>query len=147
MAVGISFGPPPTQPATRPIKILCALEKCTTNKQPRYGFDIAIHAEIKKNETEKSDENYKLNVSFSDKIDNLHKAYKEFNRKGLKEEGLTKEEDKKKLENKLLTHLKIRGENSILSLIFQLNQLLMLINNPMLFPHQAYVNMFNDSEI
>lgn len=35
------------------------------------------------------------------------------------------------------------GENiSLLSFNFQFNQLLMLINNPMLFPHQEYVNMF-----
>ncbi len=32
--------------------------------------------------------------------------------------------------------------NPLLSLNFQLNQLLMLINNPMLFPHLAYVNLF-----
>ncbi|MCL6459478.1 MAG: hypothetical protein K6T85_15885, partial [Gorillibacterium sp.] len=35
------------------------------------------------------------------------------------------------------------NENVMLSLTFQLNQLLMLINNPMYFPHKAYVNMFN----
>lgn len=37
------------------------------------------------------------------------------------------------------------NENILLSLTFQLNQLLMLINNPMLFPHAAYVTMFNDN--
>ena len=31
---------------------------------------------------------------------------------------------------------------SLLSFNFQFNQLLMLINNPMLFPHREYVNMF-----
>lgn len=36
-------------------------------------------------------------------------------------------------------------EISILSLIFKLNQLLMLINNPLLFPHKAYVDMFNSN--
>ncbi|MNN95966.1 hypothetical protein D3C81_2148620 [compost metagenome] len=35
-------------------------------------------------------------------------------------------------------------EISLLSLTFQLNQLLMLINNPLLFPHDAYVRMFNE---
>lgn len=35
-------------------------------------------------------------------------------------------------------------ENIILSLTFQLNQLLMLINNPMLFPHRAYAKCFTD---
>lgn len=36
------------------------------------------------------------------------------------------------------------GENVMLSLTFQLNQLLMLINNPMLFPHIAYARRFNE---
>lgn len=34
-------------------------------------------------------------------------------------------------------------KNVIMSLTFQLNQLLMIINNPMQFPHRAYVEMFN----
>lgn len=44
---------------------------------------------------------------------------------------------------KKLQHLRIE-HNPLLSLNFQLNQLLMLINNPMLFPHYAYANCFND---
>lgn len=36
-------------------------------------------------------------------------------------------------------------ENPLLSLNFQLNQLLMLINNPMTFPHFAYAKMFKDA--
>lgn len=35
-------------------------------------------------------------------------------------------------------------ENVIFSLIFQLNQLLMVINNPMLFPHRAYAKKFSE---
>ena len=34
-------------------------------------------------------------------------------------------------------------ELSLMSFNFQLNQILMLINNPMLFPHLDYVDMFN----
>ncbi len=40
-----------------------------------------------------------------------------------------------------LSALKVPG-NPLLSLNFQLNQLLMLINNPMLFPHYAYAKLF-----
>lgn len=36
-------------------------------------------------------------------------------------------------------------ENVVLSLTFQLNQLLMLLNNPIFFPHQAYVTMFQNN--
>ncbi|MFC5986410.1 hypothetical protein [Marinicrinis lubricantis] len=32
---------------------------------------------------------------------------------------------------------------SLLTFNFQLNQLLMLINNPLLFPHRAYARLFN----
>ena len=32
---------------------------------------------------------------------------------------------------------------SLMTFNFQLNQLLMLINNPMLFPHRAYVKLFS----
>ena len=34
-------------------------------------------------------------------------------------------------------------EYTLLSFIFQFNQMLMMINNPMFFPHKAYVDMFN----
>ena len=39
------------------------------------------------------------------------------------------------------------SDNPLLSLNFKLNQLLMLINNPMMFPHLAYVKMFNDMKV
>lgn len=42
-----------------------------------------------------------------------------------------------------LENLKIKN-NPLLSLNFQLNQLLMLLNNPMLFPHYAYAKRFNE---
>lgn len=38
------------------------------------------------------------------------------------------------------------GELSLLTFNLQLNQLLMLINNPMLFPHIAYAEMFDRNE-
>ena len=36
-------------------------------------------------------------------------------------------------------------EYTLLSFIFQFNQMLMMINNPMFFPHMAYVEMFNEN--
>ena len=39
------------------------------------------------------------------------------------------------------------GKNiSLLSFNLQFNQLLMLINNPMLFPHQDYAKLFQECE-
>ena len=37
-------------------------------------------------------------------------------------------------------------EYALLSFIFQFNQMLMMINNPMFFPHMAYVDMFNNKK-
>ncbi|RPE06747.1 DUF6602 domain-containing protein [Paenibacillus polymyxa] len=51
-------------------------------------------------------------------------------------------EDAMSLEN-TLSDLKIPG-NPLLTLNFQLNQLLMLLNNPMLFPHFAYAKAFRE---
>lgn len=45
-----------------------------------------------------------------------------------------------------LSDLRVR-DNILLSLNLQLNQLLMLINNPMLFPHFAYAKRFNEIAI
>lgn len=165
MAVNMSITPPPTQKATTPIKILCTQKKCfTEDGEPKFGFDIVIFPELKKTDKEKKE--YKLTVSFSRRIDNLYKAYHFFNCPPeefkdfaiFKEENEKKtlsqkdEQEKKRLEALLKCYSELNNRdiskysvsnNSILSLIFQLNQLLMLINNPMLFPHQAYVDMFN----
>lgn len=37
-------------------------------------------------------------------------------------------------------------EYALLSFIFQFNQMLMMINNPMFFPHIAYVDMFSEKK-
>lgn len=64
-----------------------------------------------------------------------------------KENKADKENEKRRKENdkmiisNTLKDLEIEN-NPLLSLNFQLNQLLMLINNPMLFPHFAYANFF-----
>jgi hypothetical protein len=42
-----------------------------------------------------------------------------------------------------LQDLRVEG-NELLSLNLQLNQLLMILNNPMLFPHFAYAKRFNE---
>ncbi len=127
---------PETQKATKPISILCHLND---EGYDNDNYDILISA----NGTG-------LNIKLNDKIDTLEKAFLLFN--GIDEltdiKVYKSEESSKLIKGKLdslLTNLEVPG-NSILSLIFQLNQLLMLINNPMLFPHQAYVDMFNKNK-
>ena len=49
-------------------------------------------------------------------------------------------------EKKEIEQYKVKDEireYTLLSFIFQFNQMLMMINNPMFFPHKAYVDMFN----
>lgn len=57
---------------------------------------------------------------------------------------ITISENHTHLEN-TLENLRIPG-NTLLTLNFQLNQLLMLLNNPMLFPHLAYAKAFKEIE-
>lgn len=141
-----------TQTSTRPIYILCHLnESATDRKVVMQHFDIVICPENGRLKmTTQSDklsnwykklnhaeEQYKDNVmemegSFSDITLDQYKV-------GCWEETTNANEEESKVsDNKVVV-----GERTILSLIFQLNQLLMLINNPLLFPHQAYVKMFN----
>ena len=50
------------------------------------------------------------------------------------------------LEEREIEEYKVKNEireYTLLSFIFQFNQMLMMINNPMFFPHKAYVDMFN----
>lgn len=136
-ATGLQISSPPSQSATRPIKILCALENwIDSENQPKNNFDICIY-------TEKEGDK-RLNINYSKKIDRLASAYKELNHKDSSDCDIDKT-NKDKLQEKDLRGLEIK-DFPILSLTFQLNQLLMLINNPMLFPHQAYAEMFNNAK-
>lgn len=142
MAFNISTQSAPTQTGTRPIKILCALAKCSDKENnPKFGFDISIYPE----KIREGSNDYQLCIDYSKDVENLYAAYNRFNNKGvevLEGEGSNDSRDFQALNEKKVSQLEVK-DNSILSLIFQLNQLLMLINNPMLFPHQAYVAMFN----
>ncbi|MDI6832656.1 MAG: hypothetical protein QMD02_02235 [Bacteroidales bacterium] len=124
-----------TQKSTRPIKILCYLsEKKTGQKAKKRGFDIELCAI--KGES-------KLNIKFNDTVDNLYDAFINLN---FHQSGVICEEELRginALKNISLKDQFTIKDNNLLSFIFQLNQLLMLINNPLLFPHQSYVDLFN----
>lgn len=137
------------QTSTSPIKILCYLPDSTTEdiKEREKGFDIVIKAAGKK---EKS-----LDINFNPENNNeLYDWYFKLNHTE-KTKIYMEENNNKELKDKKINELKkIRMSNyevidktkklSLLSFIFQFNQLLMLINNPIFFPHLAYVNMFNN---
>ncbi|MBS5910518.1 hypothetical protein GNQ08_24945 [Paenibacillus macerans] len=150
-----------TQTSTRPLRILCHTSESEL-KIPD-GFDMIIHPKGKR-----------LTVALTSAQQNLEYWYNELNHNDKEQEAYRKAfnwpkpknsekinveqtaateiEDIKKqydLQNyRVCVNLDSKSgekeEISLLSLTFQLNQLLMLINNPMLFPHKAYVDMFNE---
>lgn len=91
-------------------------------------------------------ENRQMSISLLGSID--YTTYDILNKeKKLKLEVETKKingRDVKVYSSKVtLKDFRVEG-NDILSLNLQLNQLLMLLNNPMLFPHYAYAKVFNE---
>lgn len=138
LANDISTGPAPAQNSTRPIRILCAVPggKKVPPKD-RAMFDCVLEANV---------ESKKIEISWNPEIESLSDCFLELNFHGMREKGIRFAE-KIKEEIKLDQYGVYDKEDNQLSLLsfnFQLNQLLMLINNPMLFPHRAYVNMFRE---
>lgn len=89
-----------------------------------------------------------MKIEWDDKKKNLFDWYTSLNHAGGlsncgENSGIKGEEEVKKygLDNYLVHHK--NSELTLLTFNFQLNQLLMLINNPMLFPHAAYAEMFD----
>jgi hypothetical protein len=142
-----------TQSGTRPILILCSLDQAS--KDAHKYFDFMLFTKVKRDEdnntiegniiinvNEKnksiedwfSDLNHNDNVGIKGEDENIDDKYKNNG------DGFSDNNNKSLNEYRVLNNDK---EISLLSLNFQLNQLLMLINNPMLFPHMAYVEMFN----
>ena len=94
---------------------------------------------------EKTDSRAHLDIWVNRKQDNLYLYYKDLNFNQGGNPDIKPAEAEKLQDTPLEAYMVVnrKGENiSLLSFNFQLNQLLMLINNPMLFPHREYVNMF-----
>ncbi|MGP1599404.1 DUF6602 domain-containing protein [Peptoanaerobacter stomatis] len=151
------------QTATKPIKILCYIPKKISNKSQnksktkqengKNGFDILIEAYQNNDNKESKDNNNKylydgnLKITFTDNnllevLLKYNQADKNYNRENNDNEEKTSERLKEReiMKYKIVDETK---EYTLLSFIFQFNQMLMMINNPMFFPHMAYVEMFN----
>lgn len=154
MATTISTEATFTQKSTRPIRILCRMNN-DNEKELLKEFDFILYA---------SDKGQEIHLNSS--RDDLYDWFKELNFYGVDSNLL--EQRKKYIkgnDNKSIKELfaeikrtdingntssgpvklsdyKVTG-NNLLTFNFQLNQLLMLINNPIPFPHRAYVDMFN----
>lgn len=122
-----------TQTSTRPIKILCCVTNNNISKNLSQKFDFIIHS--KENDD-------RLIIICKNENKNLQAWHNTLNHNKDKLKSKWSRFDEAESQNIPLEEYKVEG-NSILTLIFQLNQLLMLINNPLLFPHMSYVNLFN----
>ncbi|MDK8180622.1 DUF6602 domain-containing protein [Paenibacillus sp. UMB4589-SE434] len=124
-----------TQTATRPIKILCSTKSAGT--KVKGLFDILIHPQGEQ-----------LRIVLPNEAKSLDWWYEQLNHYGAADKGISIKKADEALTGVKLSDYRVavpedcRSEVSLLSLTFQLNQLLMLINNPILFPHLAYVNLF-----
>ncbi|THF84691.1 DUF6602 domain-containing protein [Cohnella fermenti] len=130
------------QTSTRPILILCAMMKSLPKESVIEAFDIILNV----NKSEKLElyipkltQNY---AYWSHLLNHRVGEVNEFSDEGVPEFRLLKDNANKE---RTLADLRVDSngeENVILSLTYQLNQLLMLINNPLFFPHRAYANLF-----
>lgn len=153
LAVNIPKEAPPTQKSTRPIRILCHINK--KDERNLIGkFDIILSATDleaeKKNDMKKDKKKQNTNeivVSYAKRMKTLYDWFKELN--FYENEDFENIKIIKGLENlkgSSVASYKVTDSN-LLSFNFQLNQLLMLINNPMPFPHLAYAEMFNSEKL
>lgn len=110
---------------TKPIKILCTTMKRRSDNSDAK-FDIEITAQKGK----------KLKVTSKWSKTAIEEIVKEFNGVGFKKEM----EEKVKEVHPLLSIAEIN--EPLIKLSFLLNQMIMLINNPMFFSHDAYAKMF-----
>ncbi len=132
-----------TQTGTRPLRILCCLQEKTSSIEKKEFFDVVISADLQTG---------KLDIKWNEKQENLYQWYVELNHADKINEEKRDKKDNTELHKEIRKNLdsyQVSHEGHLLSLMtfnFQLNQLLMLINNPMLFPHMAYVEMFNENQ-
>lgn len=133
--------PCPTQTSTQPIRIFCYLEKGSKNSYEDFFVKSNFHILI----TASQFNDGHLSVCFNPRLKTLKDWYLELNHKEWKKTKESINLGNNISEYKLEEYMVKNGDKniSLLSLNLQLNQLLMLINNPMLFPHKAYADMFN----
>lgn len=138
---------------TRPIKIICGsfsknpeeLKNFLKEKSESTMIICAHSVKTGERYKEKCKNNKEIVKNVYESLDNKLNIYNKYiNLKEVAEfiiPSIKVQEELDKIDIKLE---KFEVENlSLLSLVFQLNQYIMLINNPMFFPHQAYINMFN----
>lgn len=141
-------GPKPlTQTGTRPILIFCHMSNQSKDRDNvtvdlEKEFDITLWAQEKEDDRS-------IRVAVNDRFKELSDVYKRLNHhpyhEAEYEDAIIKNAN---LDGLSLDNYRIQNgveEVSLLTLNFMLNQALMLINNPMFFPHLAYVERFHQA--
>lgn len=123
----------PTRKSTKPIIILCHMAK-NIKEEIKDIFDIVISSSKSANSGEG------LVIDFNSENNKLYDIFCKYN--GF-DSNPKNEKVQKTLGEMSLEEYVVEGGYNLLSFIFQFNQMLMLINNPLFFPHRAYVGMFN----
>lgn len=132
-----------SQSATRPLRIFCCLNNTDVKGGLQSGdplFDFIIRALA-------DDERLKIEMDEKSLLD-WHIALNHAGCKDIqaKDKKTAEIQNRDKLARETLKKYEVTRKDKPVSLLtfnLQLNQLLMLINNPMLFPHIAYAEMFN----
>jgi len=153
--IGEKQGNGAIQTATKPIKILCYIpenETRTDDSKGRDKFDIVIEAYQNRNlnnnqvrdNSDKVSYDGNLKITFRD--NDLLEVLQKYNQADIKEKLESSLKNSENLKERKIESYRVGNEKkeyTLLSFIFQFNQMLMMINNPMFFPHKAYVDMFN----
>lgn len=123
-----------TQTSTRPIRIFCGYNSSGLGSDKQF-FDFILIAKDKD----------KKRIEVKPRANkNLGEWYIDLDHYGNgQDKDVIKNEELEKYSLEGLKIIDNGEENSLLTLNLQLNQLLMLINNPIFFPHLAYARMFN----
>lgn len=127
-----------SQTATRPLRILCHLKE-DYGGRANYGFDFVIAPKGERLKLWSSPKNSNIEYWYNA----LNHADEQYSTHQLPFAGTNPRLDSYKVTGKINEDNEGNAEITLLTLTFQINQLLMLINNPMFFPHLAYVEMFN----
>ncbi len=119
---------------TRPIKILCSLRK-KENKNAKSKFDIELFLDKDKEQ---------LKVTSKWEGETYEKVVNSFNGEG----SIRSHDDgnSEVYEKKIFEEI-AKNKNAIITFSFLLNQMMMMINNPMFFSHEQYIKLFNDHEV
>ncbi|MDR2878329.1 MAG: hypothetical protein LBV03_00215 [Fusobacteriales bacterium] len=136
---------------TKPLKIICGTFHDNSEKMMVFLNRKSTSSMIICAHSEETGEKYQCGKSIKKLYkskDNKLSIYNKYNNLRKIAEFVTPSVEKKDELNKLNIEIKKFKvyNSSLLTLLFQLNQYIMLINNPMLFSHQEYVEMFNENK-